>query len=35
MVVIILTPFVIITILGFANWHGVPWRPFAYPGQSI
>ena len=35
MVVIILTPFVILTILGFANWHGVPWQPFAYPGQSV
>ena len=35
MVIIILTPFVILTILGFANWHGVPWQPFAYPGQSV
>jgi amino acid transporter len=35
MVVIILTPFVVLTILGFANWHGVPWQPFAYPGQSV
>ena len=35
MVVIILTPFVVMTILGFANWHGVPWQPFAYPGQSV
>ena len=35
MVVIILTPFVVLTILGFANWHGVPWQPFAYPDQSV
>ncbi len=35
MTIIILTPFVVMTVLGFANWHGVPWQPFAYPGQSV
>jgi amino acid transporter len=35
MTIIILAPFVVLTILGFANWHGVPWQPFAYPGQSV
>lgn len=34
-IIIILVPFVAITILGLANWHGVPWQPFAYPGQSV
>ncbi len=34
MVIIILMPFVIMTILGFANWQGVPWQPFAYPGPE-
>jgi len=34
MTVIIVTPFVIMTILGFIHWHGVPWQPFAYPGQG-
>jgi amino acid transporter len=23
------------TVLGFAHWHGVPWQPFAYPGQGV
>jgi amino acid transporter len=35
MTVIIVTPFVILTVLGFAHWQGVPWQPFAYPGQSV
>ncbi|HEY5168051.1 MAG TPA: APC family permease [Thermoleophilia bacterium] len=35
MTVIIMTPFVVMTVLGFAHWHGVPWQPFAYPGQSV
>jgi amino acid transporter len=35
MTIIILVPFVILTILGFANWHGVPWQPFSYPGQGL
>ena len=35
MTVIIVTPFVVMTVLGFANWHGVPWQPFSYPDQSV
>jgi amino acid transporter len=35
MTIIILTPFVIMTVIGFAKWHGVPWEPFSYPGQSV
>jgi amino acid transporter len=35
MTIIIMTPFVVMTVLGFAHWHGVPWQPFAYPGQSV
>jgi amino acid transporter len=35
MTVIIMTPFVVMTVLGFAHWHGVPWQPFSYPGQSV
>ena len=35
MTIIIMTPFVVMTVLGFANWHGVPWQPFAYPDQSV
>jgi amino acid transporter len=35
MVIIILVPFVIMTVIGFAKWHGVPWQPFAVPGQGV
>jgi amino acid transporter len=35
MTIIIMVPFVVMTVLGFANWHGVPWQPFSYPGQSV
>jgi amino acid transporter len=35
MTIIIMAPFVVMTVLGFANWHGVPWQPFSYPGQSV
>lgn len=35
MTVIIVTPFIVMTVLGFANWHGVPWQPFTYPDQSL
>jgi amino acid transporter len=35
MTVIIVTPFVVMTVLGFADWHGVPWQPFAYPDQGV
>ena len=35
MTIIILTPFVVMTVIGFAKWHGVPWEPFSAPGQSV
>jgi len=35
MTIIILVPFVAITVIGFAKWHGVPWEPFSYPGQGL
>ena len=35
MTVIILAPFVVMTVLGFADWQGGAWQPFAYPGQSF
>lgn len=35
MTIIILVPFVAITVLGFLKWQGVPWEPFSYPGQGI
>jgi amino acid transporter len=35
MTIIIVTPFVVMTVLGFAHWHGVPWQPIAFPGQSV
>jgi amino acid transporter len=35
MTVIIVTPFTVVTVLGFAHWHGAPWQPFSYPGQGV
>jgi amino acid transporter len=35
MTIIIVTPFVVMTVIGFAKWHGVPWEPFSYPGQGL
>jgi len=33
--IVILAPFVVFTILGFAHWQGVPWRPFVPTGESF
>ena len=35
MTIVILAPFVVMTIIGFAKWQGVPWEPFSYPGQGF
>jgi amino acid transporter len=35
MTIVILTPFVVMTIIGFAKWQGVPWEPFSYPDQGF
>ncbi len=35
MTIVILAPFVVMTIIGFAKWQGVPWEPFSYPDQSV
>jgi amino acid transporter len=33
--VIILAPFVVLIVLGFANWHGTPFQPFVPTGESF
>ena len=33
--IIVLVPFVVMTVIGFAKWQGVPWEPFSVPGQSL
>jgi len=33
--VVIVAPFLVEIVLGFAHWHGVPWRPILPPGQSL
>ncbi len=35
MTIVILAPFVVMTVIGFAKWQGVPWEPFSYPDQSL
>ena len=35
MTIVILAPCVVMTIIGFAKWQGVPWEPFSYPGQGF
>ena len=35
MTIVILAPFLVMTIIGFAKWQGVPWEPFSYPGQGF
>ena len=35
MTIVILAPFAVMTVLGFAKWQGVPWEPFSVPGQSV
>lgn len=34
-VVIIVAPFLVLIVLGFANWHGTPFQPFIPPGESL
>jgi amino acid transporter len=33
--IVIVAPFIAEIVLGFAHWHGVPWRPFMPHGQSF
>ena len=33
--VVIVAPFVVEIVLGFAHWHGTPLQPFVPPGQSV
>jgi len=33
--VIIMAPFVVLTVLGFTHWQGVPWQPFLPTGESL
>jgi amino acid transporter len=33
--VIIVAPFLVLIVLGFAHWHGTPWQPFVPAGQSV
>ena len=33
--VIIMAPFVVLTVLGFAHWQGLPWQPFLPTGETL
>ncbi|HTX68471.1 MAG TPA: APC family permease [Thermoleophilia bacterium] len=33
--IVIVAPFIVLIVLGFAHWHGAPFQPFMVPGQSL